>query len=303
MDVRTNSLQAWLLASRPKTLSGALVPVFTASALALADGVFQPGVAVLCGLFAVLMQVAANLINDYFDYLKGTDADDRLGPERAMAQGWITARAMRIGIVLTLVVAAAVGLLIVAVFVGTNPVGAPALWSLVGLGAACIVGAFLYTLLMSYIGLGDVLVWLFFGFVPVCGTYFVQAADLTRSVWLVAAACGFVTDTLLVLNNYRDRDTDRAHGKHTLVSVFGEPFGRYFYFVQGVAGCACAYALSWQGYPVARMVVFYLYFHLTTWLFMVRLRRGRELNAVLGLTARNILIFGVLLSVGLVLRG
>ena len=288
-----------MLAARPKTLSGALVPVLVAMALACADSALRIVPALLCALFALLMQVSANLINDFFDFLKGTDGEDRLGPERAMAQGWITRRAMLWGIAVCVVLAAIVGLSVV----WTASFGTLAeAWPLLALGAACIVGAFLYTLLMSYIGLGDVLVWLFFGIVPVCGTYYVQTGTLTTAVWLAAAACGLVIDTLLVLNNYRDRDTDRAHAKRTLVSVFGETFGHYFYFIQGVAGCACAYILTYMGYPVAQLVLFYLYFHLTTWLLMVRIRSGRELNRVLGLTARNILIFGLLFSIGLLLE-
>ncbi|MBQ7634409.1 MAG: 1,4-dihydroxy-2-naphthoate octaprenyltransferase [Bacteroidaceae bacterium] len=300
--VSTNSPLAWVLAARPKTLAAALAPVLVATALALADGVARPMQALLCALFALVMQVAANLINDYFDFARGTDDADRLGPERAMAQGWITPRAMRGGIALSVALAALIGMGIAALFLASSGGDVPDAWPLVVLGAACIAGAFLYTLLMSYIALGDLLVWLFFGFVPVCGTYYVQAATLTLPVWLAAAACGLVTDTLLVLNNYRDRDTDSAHHKHTLVSVLGEPFGRYFYFAQGVLGCASAYALSHMGYPVARLVVFYLYFHLTTWQLMARLRSGRALNRVLGLTARNILLFALLLSLGLLLR-
>lgn len=245
------------------------------------------------------MQVAANFINDFFDFIKGTDGEDRLGPERAMAQGWITRRAMLWGIAICIAMAAAVGLSIVwaAGFRTFSDI-----WPLLSLGAACIAGAFLYTLLMSYIGLGDVLVWLFFGIVPVCGTYYVQAGTLTTATWLAAAAAGLVIDTLLVLNNYRDRDTDRLHGKRTLICVFGETFGRYFYFIQGLAGCTCAYILTHKGYPVAQLALFYLYFHLTTWRLMSRIRSGRELNRVLGLTARNILIFGILLAIGLVLK-
>ena len=301
--IRTNSLQAWLLASRPKTLSGALAPIVIATALAQADGGMRPAVALLCAAFALLMQVAANLINDYFDYVKGTDGEDRLGPERAMAQGWITAKAMRWGIFINILIAAAVGLALAYITIIGFQGDTATLWLvLIGLGAACVSGAFFYTLLMSYIGLGDVLVWLFFGLIPVTATYFAQTHTLTLPVWLAAVACGLVIDTLLVLNNYRDRDTDRAAQKHTLVSVFGERFGSYFYFIQGVVGCALVYVLSYMGYPVARLVVFYLYFHLTTWQLMVKIHNGRELNRFLGLTARNILIFGLLFAVGVLLR-
>ena len=301
--VKTNSSKAWLSAIRPKTLSGALVPVLVPTALAIADGKAKLLPAILCATFALLMQIAANLINDYWDYRSGTDGADRLGPERAMAQGWITQKAMLWGIALNLLLAVGVG---IALLLSTLQAfeGSPEklVYTLVGIGFACIVGAFIYSLLLSYIGLGDILVWLFFGFVPVLGTYYVQAYTITPAAWIAAAACALVIDTLLVLNNYRDRDTDRKSGKHTLVSVGGERFGRYFYFIQGFAGCACGYALAYMGYPVARLVVFYLYFHLTTWHLMSKIREGRELNHVLGLTARNILIFGLLLSVGMLLE-
>ena len=100
-EVKRNSLRAWILAARPKTLTGAITPVMIGSALAYMDGHFQWLPALICCLFAGLMQIAANFINDLFDYLKGTDREDRLGPERACAQGWISPRAMRNGIIVT----------------------------------------------------------------------------------------------------------------------------------------------------------------------------------------------------------
>ena len=102
-EVKRNSLRAWILAARPKTLTGAITPVMIGSALAYMDGHFQWLPALICCLFAGLMQIAANFINDLFDYLKGTDREDRLGPERACAQGWISPRAMRNGIIVTVV--------------------------------------------------------------------------------------------------------------------------------------------------------------------------------------------------------
>ena len=97
-------------------------------------------------------------------------------------------------------------------------------------------------------GCGDILVWVFFGFVPVCGTYYVQALQLTPSVWWLAAACGLVTDTLLVLNNYRDREQDAQSGKRTLIVALGERFGSMFYLLQGVAGYACVATLAIYGH-------------------------------------------------------
>lgn len=291
-NVKQNGAAAWLLAARPKTLTAALIPVTAASALAFAHGRFAWRPALLCVLFAALMQVAANFINDLFDFRKGTDREDRLGPERACAQGWITPRAMLWGIGVALTAACCAGLALL-------PYGG--LW-LVGLGAACVLFAFLYTTLLSYCGLGDVLVWVFFGLVPVLGTYYVQAGAPRPEVWWLAAACGLVTDTLLVLNNYRDRDTDRLSGKRTLVVALGERFGSLFYLLQGVAGYLCVAALAFYGHTWAAVLpMFYLLPHYLTWRRMTEIGHGRALNRILGFTSRNMLTFALLVTAALVL--
>lgn len=292
MTVRRNSPRAWFLAARPKTLPAALIPVVTATALAAAEGSFRLWAALLCVAFALMMQVAANFINDLYDYLKGTDREDRLGPERVCAQGWISPRAMRVGIVVTVVLACAVGLCLLA-YGG---------WWLVWIGVACVVFAFLYTTLLSYCGLGDLLVWAFFGVVPVCGTFYVQAGHLTPAVGWVCAACALSVDTLLVVNNYRDRDTDRVAGKRTLIVVLGERFGSLFYLLQGVAAYACCAALAVYGHRWAAVLpLLYLVAHVRAWREMVRIHQGRALNRLIGGTSRNMLLLAALLSVALLL--
>ena len=287
------TLRHWLLAARPKTLTAALIPVTTATALAYAEGCGKWQPALLCALFAALMQVAANFINDLFDFTRGSDRADRLGPERACAQGWITPRAMKAGIACVLLPACGIGLCLL-------PYGG---WPLVVLGLACVVFAFLYTTLLSYNGCGDVLVWTFFGLVPVCGTYYVQAGQLSATVWWQAAACGLVTDTLLVLNNYRDREQDAASGKRTLIVAWGERFGSLFYLLQGVLGYACVAALAGYGHTWAAILpLFYLLPHYLTWRKMVQIHQGRELNRILGYTSRNMLTFAVLVVVALLTR-
>ncbi len=286
-------MKAWLLAVRPKTLTAACIPVVSASALAWSDGAFKADAMSVCLLFACLMQVAANFINDLYDFLKGSDRSDRLGPERACAQGWISARAMKAGIVIVLVMACSCGLLLLTF-------GSPVV--LVAIGLGCVLFAFLYTTLLSYCGLGDVLVVLFFGLVPVLGTYYVQAGTVTAASLLVAAACGVVTDTLLILNNYRDRDTDKRDGKHTLVAMLGERFGRYFYLAMGLLGWGFCLLLLLEGRVWAALLpVVYLLPHVATWRSMVRICRGKALNRILGETSRNMLFFALLLSVGLLL--
>lgn len=296
-QVKANSVHAWWLAVRPKTMSGAAVPVLIGTALAAADGRFVWFPALICLIFAGLMQVAANFINDLFDYLKGTDREDRLGPERACAQGWISPRAMKVGIVVTVVLACAIGLLLL-YYGGIE---------LVFVGAACVLFAFFYTTgpyPLSYHGWGDVLVFLFFGLIPVCGTYYVQAGVPTKEVIVAAVACGAVIDTLLVVNNYRDREADARSGKRSVVVRFGEPFGRYLYLFLGIMAAVLEVwvlvrmDVAWWLYGA---VVLYLLLHVLTWREMVRIFQGKALNRILGATSRNMLLFGITFSFVLVM--
>lgn len=302
-NVRVNSLKAWILAARPKTLTGAAVPVMIGIACAVAMygwcGI-RVVPAVLCMLFALIMQVDANFVNDYFDFMKGTDDEQRLGPKRACAQGWITALAMRSGLFVTTLLACIVGLPLV--YYGG--------WEMIMVGLACVVFCFLYTISFSYIGLGDLLVLVFFGIVPVCMTYWLTApptalTSIPFAVVLMSIACGLIIDTLLVVNNYRDIDNDRHAGKLTLIVRIGERGGLVLYLMLGLVGTILAIVgvvlLDWHdGQWTQSLLIIYTPFH--TWAFneMRSIRKGAELNRVLGMTARNMFIFGLLASAALV---
>ena len=242
-SIKPNSFQAWLLAMRPKTLTGAAIPVLLGCALAYIFGKFQPVPALLCFLFAFLMQTDANFINDLYDYLKGTDREDRLGPERACAQGWITPAGMKRGIAVTTLLACCVGL-------GLLSYGG---WEMIPVGLACVVFAFLYTAgpyPLAYHGWGDVLVLIFFGFVPVGCTFYVMAHSWNTAVFVVSLACGLIIDTLLMVNNFRDREQDAVSGKRTLVVRFGARTGLLLYFLLGMAACWLCFYFIWLGYPI-----------------------------------------------------
>lgn len=302
-NVRVNSLKAWILAARPKTLTGAAVPVMIGIACAVAMygwcGI-RVVPAVLCMLFALIMQVDANFVNDYFDFMKGTDDEQRLGPKRACAQGWITASAMRRGLFLTTLLACIVGLPLV--YYGG--------WEMIMVGLACVVFCFLYTISFSYIGLGDLLVLVFFGIVPVCMTYWLTAppnalTSIPFAVVLMSIACGLIIDTLLVVNNYRDIENDRRAGKLTLIVRIGERGGLVLYLMLGLVGTILAIVgvvlLDWHdGQWTQSLLIIYTPFH--TWAFneMRYIRKGAELNRVLGMTTRNMFIFGLLASAALV---
>lgn len=300
-NVTTNSFKAWFLAARPKTLTGAAVPVMIGIAAAIAQygDTVRAGAAVLCMLFALVMQIDANFINDYFDFMKGTDDEKRLGPKRACAQGWITAAAMRLGLLYTTLLACAIGLPLI--YYGG--------WEMVLIGVACVVFCFLYTISFSYIGLGDVLVLVFFGLLPVCMTYWLVSPptplmSIPWQVIILSAACGLVIDTLLVVNNYRDIDNDRRAGKRTLIVRIGEHGGLTLYAILGFISTILALIgmtfLNWQDEQYAKLIILlYLPFHIVTFTEMRRIRKGAELNKVLGMTARNMLIYGILVTIGL----
>lgn len=289
-NIRPLSPRAWLLAARPKTLTAACIPVIVGTSLAGRDGGFQMTPAVICLLFASLMQIAANFVNDYFDFRKGSDRADRLGPERACAMGWITPKAMLIAIIITLFLACSVGLLLL-------PFGG---WPLIVVGAGCVLFCILYTTLFSYLGLGDLLVILFFGFVPLLGTYYVQTGHLSCTAFWCSLGCGLSIDTLLVVNNYRDREEDKISGKRTLIVTFGEPFGRYLYLALGIFAWLCCIPAAIDGGAAAAICpAFYLVPHFLSWRRLCRLQKGRKLNEVLGETSRNMLLFALLFSLGL----
>lgn len=292
-EIKHNSLRAWLLAARPKTLAGAVTPVLVGTALAYADGSFQWLPALICFFFASLMQIAANFINDLFDFLKGTDREDRLGPERACSQGWISPEAMKRGIAVTVLLACLIGSILL-FYAG---------WQLILVGLLCVAFAFFYTTgpyPLSYNGWGDALVIIFFGFVPVGGTYYVQSLAWTSDVTIASLICGLIVDTLLIVNNYRDREADARSGKRTVVVRFGEPFGRYLYLMSGVAAALLSVWLlsDTPVYGILTAVV-YLALHITTWRKMAKIHSGKKLNSILGETSRNMLLMGILLSLSL----
>ena len=296
-------MKAWLLAARPKTLTGAAVPVMIGVALAYIDAqpiaelmgeqVFSWLAAALCFLFAFVMQIDANFINDFFDFANGTDnTETRLGPRRACAQGWVKLNSMKKAIAATTCLACVVGL--------------PLVWygglEMILIGVLCVVFCFLYTTHLSYMGLGDVLVLVFFGIVPVCITYYVQLHTVTWQVFLASVACGLVIDALLIVNNFRDRDTDREAGKNTLIVRLGERAGLQLYLGVGVGAVILGATFWMHGHPLAFFLpLVYLVFHLFTYLKIKRIDKGKALNLCLGETARNIFIYGLCVTVGLLL--
>jgi 1,4-dihydroxy-2-naphthoate polyprenyltransferase len=277
-----NSPRAWLMAARPATLPAAIAPVAVGTACAFEAGGFRPGSAVAAAVGALLLQVAANFANDVFDFEKGADREDRLGPPRAVQSGLLSPASMRRGLVATLAAALAIGVYLAAV----------AGWPVVLLGLASMAAAVAYTggpFPLGYHGLGDVMVMLFFGFVAVCGTAFVQVGGLPSLAVAASVPVGALATAILVVNNLRDRAGDAVAGKRTLAVRLGATGARVEYAVL----LAAAYAV-----PVAMAISrgeLVLAAPLVTAPWAARLaaevwrRDGRALNPCLPATARLLL--------------
>ncbi len=210
----TDSFRAWLLASRPKTLLASVAPVTVGTGLATSHGAFDPGPAAGALVGAILIQVGTNFSNDYYDWARGGDTEERVGPTRVTQAGLLEARQVRWGAWVTFAAAAAVGLYLTAV----------AGWPVVAIGAASVAAGVAYTggpYPLAYHGLGDVFVFVFFGLVAVAGTYWVQARAFAPDALVAGAGIGAMDTAILVANNLRDLETDARAGKRTLAVRLG----------------------------------------------------------------------------------
>jgi len=293
--VTESAWKIWLGAARPRTLPAAIAPVIVGAALAWRDGVFSPAAAVLCLVFALLVQIGTNFANDYYDFVKGADTAARVGPRRAVAAGLIAPAAMHRAMLAVFAVAFLCGL-------GLLPWGGP--WLLV-VGLASILCGIAYTggpWPLAYLGLGDVFVFIFFGLVAVGATYFVQAGRLTVDVWLAAVPVGLLATNILVVNNYRDVETDAVAGKHTLVVRFGRGFSRAQHGISllfALLGPLIFVARDRNGWRALPLLVAPL-----AWSHIRRLRDDRtpaQLIALLGDTGKLLALYAVLFGLGLML--
>lgn len=296
--VAPGSARAWLLATRPATLLVGLVPVLVGSAIAHAAGQFKPLPALAALWGAIFIQIGTNLANDVFDYEKGADTEARLGPVRVTQAGLLRPKQVYGGMVASFLLALLAGIYLTAV----------AGWPIVAIGLVSIASGIAYTggpYPLGYNGLGDIFVFVFFGPVAVAGTVFVQAGVIPPAAWLASIPVGALATAVLVVNNVRDHETDVVAGKRTLAVRFGRGFGVAEYVALLVLSYATPLALVGLGLA-------------TTWSLLplltaplgVRLARtlaaersGPALNLCLAGTARLLFFFGVLLTVGLALRG
>ena len=283
----------WLAATRPRTLPAAVAPVLVGTAAAWREGKYDGAAAGLCLLFAVLVQIGTNFANDYYDFIKGADTATRVGPKRAVASGLIPPATMKGALWVVFAAAFLSGL-------GLIAWGGP--W-LLAVGVASILCGFAYTggpFPLGYHGLGDVFVFIFFGLVAVCTTCFVQAGMVTPAAWLAAVPIGLLTANILVVNNYRDVDTDAVAGKRTLVVRFGRGFARAQYGLSLVI--ALLVPLIFFAYDRRLWSLLPLGVVPMAWSHFQRLNEKKspsELIALLGDTGKLLSLYALLLAAGL----
>lgn len=289
-------IRIWLMAARLRTLPVGLAPVLVGTALAGAEDVFHPLRFVAAVLGALFIQVGANLSNDYSDARRGADTEDRLGPVRVTAGGLVPPRQVLIATYVTFALAIACGAYLIAV----------AGWQLLLVGVASIVAGVLYTggpRPYGYDGLGELFVFLFFGIVAVAGSYFVQTETLEWEAFALAVPIGLLASAVLVVNNYRDMDTDRRAGKKTLAVRLGRDRTRVMYAAM-VYGAFLLTPITWVFGPLSPWVLLPL-LSLPLAAPVVRLVRNRtdgpSLNEALARTGMLELVFCVLLSAGVLL--
>ena len=286
---------AWVLATRPRTLPAALVPVLVGSSIAIHDEMFKPLAAVVALVCAILIQIGTNFVNDLYDFLHGTDKKDRIGPKRVVTSGLISIPEMKLGIIFVFGLSFVLGMYLVHL----------AGWEILLLGVISILAGIAYTagpFPLAYNGLGDIASFLFFGLIGTVGTYYVQANEISPFAFWSSIPVGALITNILVVNNYRDREEDQSNGKNTLAVLLGEKFAR----LQYVFFMIVSYAI---------LFVVYFTYKSSVWVFlplislplsvkllkMIFTLRGRELNKTLELTAKLSALYGLLFAAGILI--
>lgn len=285
-----NSISLWLECARLRTLPVSVAGVIMGTGFAVLNHRFAWLPALLCFVFAVLAQIVSNFANEYYDFRRGADKKGRVGPRRAVTEGDISPQLLLRVTIATLAVACAVGCCLI-------PFGG---WWLLPVGILIAIFAFAYSagpFPLSYHGLGDVAVLVFFGLVPVNLTFYLQAGYFDPLCMLASVTIGLMGVNVLLVNNYRDADDDREAHKRTTVVIFGRRAAAAAYLIGGYVGISLLAPLWLLAVPlwVLPVPALYLVLHTATWLRLTR-RTGAALNPLLGATARNMLIFAVLLT-------
>lgn len=292
------------MAARLRTLPLSLSGIIVGSSIAASQGLFDSLICALALFTTIGFQIISNFANDYGDGLKGTDNEDRVGPKRALQSGEISPKAMKNAIIVTGFISIVLALWLIFAAFGTDYVFYSLLF--IVLGISCIVAAIKYTVgdrAYGYSGYGDLFVFLFFGLLSVCGTYFLYSKALDITVFLPAFSIGLLSVGVLNLNNMRDRESDEKSGKRTIVVKIGNEFARYYHFY--LLGASFLFALLYTviNYRSSYQFVFILAYvpvfkHLIT---VYKNKDPKSLDPELKKLALSTFLFAILFGVGLIL--
>ncbi len=283
----------WIIAFRPKTLPAAIAPVAIGTAMAYGHGLQDYNMAALAAFAALTIQIGTNLANDYFDFKKGADTSERVGPTRVTQAGLIAPSDVRNAMALMFVLS---GLACLALMMHAG-------WPIALIGVLSILSGIFYTAgprPLGYMGLGEVFVLVFFGPVAVGGTYFVQALEINWAVILAGLAPGFLSVAILAVNNLRDRETDRRVNKNTLAVRFGKEFAVYEYLVSVVIAALIPVAVFvlTREQPWSLMASLVLFCALPVFKTVLTKQDGPSLNNALASTGKLLLVYSVIYSIG-----
>jgi len=294
-EVNMTKFQSWILASRPKTLLASVVPVMVGSAVAFHEDkliLFYSVIALICSL---LLQIGANFTNDLYDHLKGADTKNRKGPQRVLASGIISVKEMQKGILIVFAAAFVFGLILV-YFEG--PI-------ILAIGIFSILAGYAYTAgpyPLAYRGLGDIFVFMFFGIIGTVGTYYLHTNDLSIVSFIASIPVGSLITNILVVNNYRDFEEDKAAGKFTLAVMLGKTFTRYQFLFLLILSFVVP-AMLFLSFDFS-FLIFLPYLTLPAAfeiILMLYKLEGTQLNKTLELTAKFSALYGLLFSAGIIL--
>ena len=280
-------MKDWVLAARLRTLPAAIAPVLLGWSICT-DKQTLPAIMALLG--AILIQIATNFANDYFDFVNGADTEERVGPTRATQAGLITPNSMKWAFILTF----ALTIPVIAFLTITG--GMLIVW----IGIASIISGILYTggpKPLGYMGLGDIFVLIFFGPIAVGGTEYVQSLEWSLDATIIGLASGFISTAILVVNNLRDKETDSKVGKNTLAVRFGESFARFEYTLCLIIPAGVSIYYSFQN-SLWILVSLLAFIPAIKSLRSMWSETGRDLDPNLGLTAKILLLYSILFSIG-----
>jgi len=286
MNTAINTLQIWLEASRPRTLLLAFASIFIGLSLSSFYGSFRPVVAILTLLTAILLQILSNLANDYGDFKHGADSDDRQGPKRSVQKGTITVIS---GISLILLALGGKLLLWSLVFVA---IGGLAIWAAIGYTASNNP--------YGYVGLGDPMVLIFFGYVAVLGTYFLQTQTLSPNLVLPATSIGLLAVGVLNINNIRDIDSDIAAGKYSIAARLGQRNARFYHWLLLANALATSLLFAVQNWQSNWQFLFVLATPLLilNGINIWRRKEPKTIDPLLKQMSISTLVFSILFSIG-----